>query len=491
MKKKLLLFLILFVTVLSSSSLAQFKNYGVKGGVQFGPTFLFSEFGNRGFSFNARGFFAIEMGKYLDLELGGGYVRFQGNDEAYNPAAEDFTSTLIPIDLRLRIEPFRLKSVNPYFYIGGGVVRYDNVDTTNVNVVAPQGGPTKDGWSGFIPVGFGMEFKMGKQALFDVNVGFTYVFTDNVNYYIIPEYKEAYLNLNVGLTFLGKSGPSDTDRDGLTDDYEDQIGTDPNNPDTDGDGLKDGEEVNAYKTDPKNPDTDGDGLKDGEEVKTYSTNPLNPDTDGDQLLDGEEVNTYTTNPNNADTDGDRLNDGEEVNVYRTNPLNKDSDGDTLSDGDEALTYKTDPLNRDTDAGGIDDGTEVRRGTDPLNPADDIKQEIEIGAVIILEGINFDKGSANITFDSEEILKNGALKTMQDHPEIVVEISGHTDSDGSDSYNQQLSYDRANSVKQWLVNNGIDGSRIETQGFGEGRPIAPNDTPENKLKNRRIEFKRVR
>src|SRR5690606_5687496 len=156
------------------------------------------------------------------------------------------------------------------------------------------------------------------------------------------------------------------------------------------------------------------------------------------------------------------------------------------------TYKTDPLNRDTDAGGIDDGTEVRRGTDPLNPADDIvKEEIEIGTVIILEGINFDKGSANITYDSEEILRSGALKTMQDNPEIVVEISGHTDSDGSNSYNQQLSYDRANSVKQWLVNNGIDANRIETQGFGEDRPIAPNDTPENKLKNRRIEFKRVR
>ena len=492
MIKRTLLFILLAVLLLPLTSNAQFKGYGVKGGVQFGPTLLFSEFGDRGFSFNARGFLAFELGRYLDLEVGGGYVRFQGSDGSFNPANEDFTSTLIPVDLRLRIEPFKMKTMNPYFYFGGGMVRYDNTDTTSVNQVFNTGqGPTKDGWSAYIPVGIGSEFKLGKQALFDVNLGLNYTFTDNANYFILGEYEEAYVHLNIGLTFTGKSGPTDTDRDGLTDDFEEKIGTDPNNPDTDGDGLKDGEEVNAYKTDPKNPDTDGDGLQDGAEVKTYSTNPLNPDTDGDQLNDGEEVNTYTTNPNNADTDGDGLNDGEEVTSYRTNPLNKDSDGDTLSDGDEVKIYKTDPLNRDTDGGSVDDGTEVRRGTDPLNPADDVKEEIEIGTVIILEGINFEKGSARITADSEDILRNGALKTMQDNPLIIVEISGHTDSDGSDSYNQQLSQDRANSVKQWLVDNGIGGDRIETVGYGEDRPIAPNDSPENKLKNRRIEFKRVR
>ncbi len=81
----------------------------------------------------------------------------------------------------------------------------------------------------------------------------------------------------------------DSDKDGLDDVREKQIGTDPHNPDTDGDGLSDGDEVIVYKTNPLNPDTDGDGLSDGDEVLIWHTNPLNPDTDGDGYPDGTEV----------------------------------------------------------------------------------------------------------------------------------------------------------------------------------------------------------
>jgi hypothetical protein len=80
----------------------------------------------------------------------------------------------------------------------------------------------------------------------------------------------------------------DPDHDGLTNLEEFLHGTDPNNPDTDGDGVSDGDEVHKYHTDPLNPDTDGDGLSDGEEIR-LGTNPLNPDTDGDGIPDGIEV----------------------------------------------------------------------------------------------------------------------------------------------------------------------------------------------------------
>lgn len=87
-----------------------------------------------------------------------------------------------------------------------------------------------------------------------------------------------------------KSSPdSDKDRDGLTYDEEMKIGTDPNNADTDGDGLTDGQELTAYKTNPRNFDTDGDGLVDGDEVTVYKTDPNKVDTDGDGYSDGVEV----------------------------------------------------------------------------------------------------------------------------------------------------------------------------------------------------------
>lgn len=82
---------------------------------------------------------------------------------------------------------------------------------------------------------------------------------------------------------------SDADRDGLMYDQEMKIGTDPNNADTDGDGLSDGKEVNEYKTNPKNFDTDNDGLTDGEETGVYKTDPTKADTDGDSYTDGTEV----------------------------------------------------------------------------------------------------------------------------------------------------------------------------------------------------------
>lgn len=80
----------------------------------------------------------------------------------------------------------------------------------------------------------------------------------------------------------------DPDHDGLTNLEEYQNGTDPNNPDTDGDGISDGDEVHKYHTNPLNPDTDGDGLSDAEEIR-LGTNPLNADTDGDGIPDGIEV----------------------------------------------------------------------------------------------------------------------------------------------------------------------------------------------------------
>lgn len=97
------------------------------------------------------------------------------------------------------------------------------------------------------------------------------------------------INTNIQNDSILFGQPIDTDKDGLPDVREKELGTDPNNPDTDGDGLTDGQEVLVYHTNPLKSDTDGDGLSDGDEVLVWKTDPLNPDTDGDGYPDGEEV----------------------------------------------------------------------------------------------------------------------------------------------------------------------------------------------------------
>ena len=74
------------------------------------------------------------------------------------------------------------------------------------------------------------------------------------------------------------------------------------------------------------------------------------------------------------------------------------------------------------------------------------------------------------------------------PDVKVKIVGHTDSDGADAANLDLSKRRAASVKNELVKSfGVNGDRLETDGMGESQPVAPNDTPANKALNRRVEF----
>jgi outer membrane protein OmpA-like peptidoglycan-associated protein len=495
MKKNTVIFLILILV--ASSAFGQFKNYKVKGGVQYNVISPSGEFVRDLSSFMVRGMFAAELGPYFDVELGGGYMKWKQNDQIFHNEDDpesDLEVDLIPIDLRLRVEPFgwKMKTVNPYLYLGVGVTHFD-IKKNPVPLASQIDTAETDGWELFTPVGLGLEIKLSNNVLLDLFGGAATTFTDGINNYKLGDPDDGWFNFGLGIVFTGAKGRrADTDRDGLYDDEEEEkYGTNPENPDTDNDGLRDGEEVKTYNTDPKNPDTDNDTLKDGDEVNIYRTNPKLADSDNDGLLDGNEINIHRTNPMNADTDGDGLNDGAEVNTHKTDPLKADTDGDTLLDGDEVNRHRTSPLRMDTDNGSIDDGTEVRRGTDPLVAADDlIKEEIVVGQVIILEGINFETNSARITPDSEARLQT-TLATLRNNPNIEVEISGHTDSRGTDANNQSLSERRANSVKDWLVSNGISSSRITTVGYGESKPIAPNDSPENMLRNRRIEFKRIK
>ena len=204
-------------------------------------------------------------------------------------------------------------------------------------------------------------------------------------------------------------GPyGDLDADGLTNISEYWYGTDPNNADTDGDEITDSEEVDFTYTDPTKPDTNGNGIQDGQEdsdydgltnlaeLRTHHTLPRNPDTDYDKLRDGWEIangldplvyNSITdpdgdgltnaqeqrlglapldndsddddTQDGDEDPDGDGLTNLVELNTHHTDPLKADTDNDGLSDPAEINTHLTNPTKHDTDGDGMPDGWEIQ------------------------------------------------------------------------------------------------------------------------------------
>jgi OOP family OmpA-OmpF porin len=106
---------------------------------------------------------------------------------------------------------------------------------------------------------------------------------------------------------------------------------------------------------------------------------------------------------------------------------------------------------------------------------------------ILEKVMFDYNKATIKVESHELL-NDVAEVIKENPSITkIRVEGHTDSDGSDKYNKDLSQKRADAVKKFLVKAGIAEDKLEAVGYGEERPIADNSTDEGKEKNRRVEF----
>ncbi|MCS6823445.1 MAG: OmpA family protein [Cytophagaceae bacterium] len=114
-------------------------------------------------------------------------------------------------------------------------------------------------------------------------------------------------------------------------------------------------------------------------------------------------------------------------------------------------------------------------------------KLKVGTKLILRNIFFDVDKATLRKESEDELER-LLKILKDNPNIKVELSGHTDSDGSDEHNMRLSEARAKAVVQYLLNKGIKADRLVAKGYGETQPQVPNDTPENKQLNRRTEIK---
>jgi len=420
------------------------------------------------------------------------------NPQRNRLTGEDTWAVRLGLDGMYHLRAIRNLRWDPFLTAGVGVIHYEEeVDTGDTEFILTAGG--------------GMMWHIGRGQAAD-----RWALRGDILSQLVGPDTEANLiytlgvNYRLGVDSLGSASlagmgnfPKDSDGDGMSDEQERQLGTDPNSRDSDGDGLSDGDEINKYKTDPLNPDTDGDGindydeifkyntdplnpdtdgdgLSDYDEIFKYNTNPLNPDTDGDGLNDGDEVNIHKTNPKNKDTDGDGLLDGEEVNTYRTDPLNPDTDYDLLKDGEEVNSYRTDPLNQDTDAGGVHDGHEViEDNTNPLDGSDDL-----IRFELLLE-FDYD----NDTIRSSDFAElDAVVRILLEDPNSTAKIEGHADKrpESDHGYNLDLSQRRAVAVKKYFMNKGIASSRLSTKGFSFDRPLVPNTTDTNMQRNRRSE-----
>lgn len=108
-------------------------------------------------------------------------------------------------------------------------------------------------------------------------------------------------------------------------------------------------------------------------------------------------------------------------------------------------------------------------------------------LVTLRGVNFDFNKATIKSDSASILDE-AVATLNKASNVNVDVVGHTDSVGSESYNQKLSERRAEAVMGYLVDHGIAASRLSSSGRGESEPVATNDTKDGRYQNRRVELR---
>ncbi len=112
--------------------------------------------------------------------------------------------------------------------------------------------------------------------------------------------------------------------------------------------------------------------------------------------------------------------------------------------------------------------------------------IEIGQIVRLNNVYFDFDKWFLRPESSVELDR-VVKMLEENPAIEIEMSAHTDSRGSDEYNIKLSGNRAASVVDYILSKGINRSRIISKGYGESKPVVPNDTDENRQLNRRVEF----
>jgi outer membrane protein OmpA-like peptidoglycan-associated protein len=423
---------------------------------------------------------------YLLLEVDGGIM--QGRTRATSTVYNAYTPRL-----NLLVLPWPEIPVRPFLAVGGGFIykevsRDESIYETQSNAQG-YGNYKNPDTDGLINVGPGLLIPIA--PVMGIRLDARYLL--NLGSEPHGDVQDAFNNFEYtgSFAFWPLAGRRDKDGDGITD-HIDACPEDPEDYDRyeDSDGCPD-------------PDNDRDGILDvgddcplkAEDFDNYADNDgcPDPDNDGDGLTD--DVDGCPDDPEDLDGYKDRDgcpeddNDGDGIIDLEDDCPNKAEDFDGFEDTDGCV----DP---DNDRDGIPDGEdecrdepEVYNGyTDEDGCPDDTPKEVErfTGAI---RGINFEVNSDRILPSSFGILDE-AVAVLLKYDTLRLEIQGHTDSDGPDDYNLELSQRRAQSVVNYFVGKGVDASRFVARGYGESVPLVTNDTAANKAFNRRVEFQPI-
>jgi outer membrane protein OmpA-like peptidoglycan-associated protein/opacity protein-like surface antigen len=280
--------------------------------------------------------------------------------------------------------------------------------------------------------------------------------------------------------------------------------------DTDGDGIPDKNdqcptEIGSAETNGC-PDRDGDLIIDTEDrcPNQAGVAAFNgcPDTDADGIADYEDacptIAGSAENDGCPDTDADGIPDNKDncPNVAGTEATGgcPDSDGDGVIDSQDQCPNQAGSAATngcpDNDRDGIlnaADACPEQAGVPSNDGCPVVTQEIKDTINLIFNNLIFATDKSVIHESSYDEMDQ-LVTLMKDNSGLLLSIEGHTDSRGTEEYNQKLSEDRANAVKNYLTDAGISSSRITAVGYGESRPIASNDTSDGQNRNRRVELK---
>jgi OmpA-OmpF porin, OOP family len=373
--------------------------------------------------------------------------------------------------------------VRPYLLAGGGLIWYESVyKNTAEDFVFSL--PTAGG---------GFNFRLGPVVSLQIQESFAITTADNVDNVTANNNNDMHLYHTAGLTFnLGKK--HDTDKDGISD-KNDKC---PNTPagitvnesgcpfDKDNDGVADYldvcPDISGTATLKGCPDTDKDGITDKDDRCPTVFGPALtkgcPDADKDGVVDIDDKCAGTKEGYKVDAAG----------------CEQDNDKDGLVNEEDLCPEVYGPLAfkgcPDTDGDGVSDKEDrcpAAKGSIENKGCPEIPK-LDIQKITLIAGkIYFETGS-----DKLKLISYASLDDLADilkrNDAVLLTVEGHTDSDGEDAYNMNLSQKRTESVKNYLVSKGVAESRLTAIGYGETQPVADNAKAAGKAKNRRVELK---